>query len=112
MTSGIADVSNNTKKPVNPRMVLLAAIMVPGAGHLLLGKQLRGAYFLFFSIVLGWLTTKIAPEHATFIGRHAGGFFIYALSLPDAYRIAKIQSFKAQQEKALLNMVESPPKAD
>ena len=112
MTSGIADVSNNTKKPVNPRMVLLAAILVPGAGHLLLGKQLRGAYFLFFSIVLGWLTTKIAPEHATFIGRHAGGFFIYALSLPDAYRIAKIQSFKAQQEKALLNMAENPPKAD
>ncbi len=112
MTSGIADVSNNTKKPVNPRLVLLAAIMVPGAGHLLLGKQLRGAYFLFFSIVLGWLTTKIAPEQASFIGRHAGGFFIYALSLPDAYRIAKIQSFKAQQEKALLNMAENPPKAD
>lgn len=112
MTSGIAEASNNKKKPVNPRLVLLAAIMVPGAGHLLLGKQLRGAYFLFFSIVLGWLTTKIAPEHATFIGRHAGGFFIYALSLPDAYRIAKIQSFKAQQEKALLNMAENPPKAD
>jgi alkanesulfonate monooxygenase SsuD/methylene tetrahydromethanopterin reductase-like flavin-dependent oxidoreductase (luciferase family) len=77
-----------------------------------LGKQLRGAYFLFFSIVLGWLTTKIAPEHATFIGRHAGGFFIYALSLPDAYRIAKIQSFKAQQEKTSSDTAENPPKAD
>ena len=99
MTSGTVDVNRDTKKPVNPRLVLLAAIIIPGAGHLLLGKQLRGAYFLFFSIVLGWLTTKIAPEHASFIGRHAGGIFVYALSLPDAYRIAKIQSFKAQQEK-------------
>lgn len=112
MTSVTTDASHDPKKPVNPRLVLLAAIMVPGAGHLLLGKQVRGAYFLFFSIVLGWLTTKIAPEQASFIGRHAGGFFIYALSLPDAYRIAKIQSFKAQQEKTLSDTVESPPKAD
>lgn len=112
MTSGTADASRDTKKPVNPRLVLLAAIMIPGAGHLLLGKQVRGAYFLFFSIVLGWLTTKIAPEQASFIGRHAGGFFIYALSLPDAYRIAKIQSFKAQQEQAAPNTDESLPKAD
>ena len=112
MTSGTTGASPATKKPVNPRLVLLAAIMIPGAGHLLLGKQLRGAYFLFFSIVLGWLTTKIAPEQASFIGRHAGGFFIYALSLPDAYRIAKIQSFKAQQEKTSSDTVEMSPKAD
>jgi hypothetical protein len=41
--------------------------------------------------VIGWATSKIAPEQASFIGRYAGGFFIYALSILDAYKIARVK---------------------
>ena len=72
-------------------LVLGAAIVLPASGHVLLGVAARGLQFLFFMVMLGWVTTKIAPADASFIGRHAGGFLIYALSVLDAYRIARIR---------------------
>lgn len=75
-----------------PRVVLLLAIVLPGAGHVALGDLRRAAGFLFFILVGAWLTSQLAPPTASFVGRHAGGFFVYALSLPDAYRRALVAS--------------------
>ncbi|TPO04354.1 hypothetical protein [Mesorhizobium sp. B1-1-5] len=80
-----------TPAPANPYLVLGAAIVLPASGHVMLGVPARGLQFLFFMVVLGWITTKLAPVDAGFIGRHAGGFLIYALSILDAYRIARIR---------------------
>lgn len=77
--------------PVNPYLVLGAAIVLPASGHVMLGVPARGLQFLFFMVILGWITTKLAPADAGFIGRHAGGFLIYAFSILDAYRIARIR---------------------
>ena len=77
--------------PANPYLVLAAAVVLPGRGHVMLGVPVRGLQFLFFMVILAWITTKIAPPDASFIGRHAGGFLIYALSILDAYRIARIR---------------------
>ena len=77
--------------PSNPYAILALAIVLPGSGHVFSGVAARGLQFLFFMIVIGWATSKIAPEQATFIGRYAGGFFIYALSILDAYKIARIR---------------------
>jgi hypothetical protein len=78
-------------KPINPYFVLLLAIVLPGAGHVAIGDARRGLVFalfvLLFSIVTYMTTT---PEHS-FIGRHAGGLFIWAISTPDAYRRARIR---------------------
>ncbi|URK89097.1 hypothetical protein LP421_31895 (plasmid) [Rhizobium sp. RCAM05350] len=78
-------------KPLNPYVVLLLAIILPGAGHVAVGEARRGLVFalfvLLFSIVTYMTTT---PEHS-FIGRHAGGLFIWAISIPDAYRRARVQ---------------------
>ena len=76
--------------PRNPYLVLAAAILLPGTGHVLNGMAHRGLTFLFFIIVLGWATSKIAPANASFIGQYAGGLFVYALSILDAYRQARI----------------------
>lgn len=81
----------DTPAPANPYLVLGAAIVLPASGHVLLGIPVRGLQFLFFMVILGWVTTKVAPADASFIGRHAGGFLIYALSILDAYRIARIR---------------------
>ncbi|TPI54038.1 hypothetical protein FJ417_25635 [Mesorhizobium sp. B3-1-7] len=77
--------------PANPYLVLGAAVVLPASGHVMLGVPVRGLQFLFFMVILGWVTTKLAPAEAGFIGRHAGGFLIYALSILDAYRIARIR---------------------
>jgi hypothetical protein len=79
------------KKPPHPYAVLAAAIVLPGSGHLWLGLAQRALIFLFFMLILGWLTAHFAPPASSFAGRHAGGVFVYALSVLDAYKIARIR---------------------
>ena len=78
-----------SENPIHPRKVFVASLLIPGAGHWLLGQSQRGAIFLFFLIILGWVSTRVMPEGASFFGRHIGGVFIYGISVLDAYRIAK-----------------------
>ena len=78
-------------KPMHPYAILALSIMLPGSGHVFSGIPARGLQFLFFIIIIGWATSKIAPEHASFLGRYAGGIFIYALSIIDAYKIARVK---------------------
>jgi len=83
--------SNTQPAPVSPYLVLGASIVLPASGHVILGVPVRGLQFLFFMVILAWVTAKIAPSDASFIGRHAGGFLIYALSILDAYKLARIR---------------------
>lgn len=86
-------------QPINPRLVLLLAILFPGAGHVAVGQVTRGLCFALFTalfMVISYVTTT--PDHS-FIGRHAGGLFVWALSIPDAYRLAKIR-FEAMRRAA------------
>ena len=78
-------------KPVNPYAVLAAAVIMPGAGHVLLGKTQRGLMFLFFTVILGWVSLRLTPETASFFMRHAGGILIYGFSVIDAYKTARIE---------------------
>ena len=75
--------------PPHPYKILAASLIVPGAGHIWLGQAQRALMFLFFTIVLGWVSTKLMPETASFIGRHIGGVFIYGVAALDAYRTAR-----------------------
>ncbi|MCA0433555.1 MAG: hypothetical protein LCH46_09835 [Proteobacteria bacterium] len=77
--------------PTHPYKILAAALLVPGAGHVWLGLAQRGLMFLFFTAVLGWVSAKLMPADATFIGRHIGGVFIYGVSVIDAYRTARLR---------------------
>lgn len=64
--------------------MLLLAILLPGAGHVAIGRNRRALEFLLFMLVFGWLTAHFADSTVSFIARHAAGFFVYALSIPDA----------------------------
>lgn len=75
---------------VAPGLVLVLAVLLPGAGHLAIGETRRALTFVCFMVALGWITTRVAPPEASFVGRHAGGFFVYALSITDAYRLAAL----------------------
>lgn len=79
------------RRPIHPYLVLALAIALPGVGHVAVGQPQRGFGYAFFSLLLAlatWHTTT--PDHS-FIGRSAGGLFVWALSIPDAYKIARLQ---------------------
>jgi len=78
------------RKPINPYLVLLAAIVFPGAGHVAVGEAQRGLIYIFFIVLFGLLTLATTSPDQSFIARHAGGLFIWAVSIPDAYRRARI----------------------
>ena len=80
------------RPPLNPYLVLLAAILLPGFGHVLNGQPRRGLIMQLFMIALAFVTWQLAPPAASLIGKLSGGVFVYALSLPEAFRVAKIRS--------------------
>lgn len=78
-------------KPLHPYIVLALAVFMPGAGHVALGQPQRGLVFAFFAILFTFLSWHTTTPEQSFIGRSAGGLFVWALSIPDAYRIARLQ---------------------
>lgn len=79
-------------KPMNPYLVLALAFFLPGAGHVAVGEARRGLAFALFVVLFAMLSyVTTTPDHS-FIGRHAGGLFIWALSIPDAYRRARLRA--------------------
>ena len=78
-----------TKKPARPHMVMLVSLLLPGMGQVMNGMASRGITMVFFMVSLAWVTFHLTtPEHS-FVGRHAGGFFVYAMSILDAYKWAR-----------------------
>ena len=79
------------KTPPNPYLVLGLAIILPGVGQVANRQPLRGLIFLFFMLLLGAFTLKTAAPDVSIIGKLAGGLFVYAMSLLDAYKVARIR---------------------
>ena len=79
------------KRPPHPYLVLATALVLPGCGQVLNRQPTRGLMFLFFMVLLGGITFITAPPQASLIGHLAGGLFVYALSIPDAYRTARLR---------------------
>ncbi len=84
-------------KPINPYLVLALAIVLPGAGHVAVRDPKRGLAFAFFVLFFAMVTYMTTTPETSFIGRHAGGLFVWALSIPDAYRRARMQSVVARR---------------
>jgi hypothetical protein len=87
------------RRPLNPYVVLALAIALPGAGHVAIGRAQRGLVFAFFTLLLMLLTYVTTTPDQSFIGRHAGGLFVWALSLTDVYRRARMDQIVAQCAK-------------
>ncbi|MCB2104020.1 MAG: hypothetical protein KDD81_05780 [Rhodobacteraceae bacterium] len=80
------------KAPANPYAVLAATIVLPGTGHVLNRQPFRGLIFLFFMLLLGGFTLKTAAPDVSLVGKFAGGIFVYALSILDAYKTARVRA--------------------
>ena len=81
-----------TDKPWSPRLVLAAAIVLPGTGQVLNRQPVRGLVFVFFILLLGAYTLKTAAPEVSIVGKLSGGLFVYAMSIFDAYKRARLQT--------------------
>lgn len=76
-------------KPLHPYIVMLVAAVLPGVGQVLNNTPVRGLTMIFFMILLGIITFHLTTPSQSFVGRYAGGFFIYSISVMDAYKWAR-----------------------
>jgi len=77
-------------------LILTSALLVPGSGHVFLGRPSRGLVMLFWMVILGFMTFRLAPPQAGFIGQISGGAAVWALSVVDVYRALKARHSKDQ----------------
>jgi hypothetical protein len=96
------------RKPLHPLLVLVTAILLPGMGQVLNRAPMRGLTMVFFIIVLGIATSHVAPSDRSFIGQHAGGFFVYAVSIIDAYVWARYSRTYFQHAKTTPAALDDP----
>ncbi len=67
-------------------LILLSALVLPGSGHVFLGRPTRGLVMLFWMVIFGYLTFRLSPEGTRFIGKISGGLAVWALSVVDVAR--------------------------
>jgi len=91
MTALAATPPAPARPPPHPYLVLAAAILLPGAGHILTGRAARGLTLQLFMLTLGFVTWQLTTPQHSLLGRLSGGLFVYALSIPDAYRSARLR---------------------
>jgi hypothetical protein len=80
-----------TKAPFNPYLVLVVAVVLPGVGQVLNRQPVRGLIFVFFIVLLGGFTLKTAAPDVSVVGKFAGGLFVWAMAIYDAYKTARIR---------------------
>jgi hypothetical protein len=71
-----------------PLLVLGAAIVLPGSGQVINRMPVRGLVFVFYILLLATITYHLTTPDQSFLGRYAGGLFVYAISVMDAYSAA------------------------
>lgn len=79
------------RAPIHPYLVMLIAMVAPGSGHWAVGQINRGVMFAWFMFVLGWVSWRLTGPDHSIVGRLAGGLFIYAVQVMDAYKLARIR---------------------
>jgi hypothetical protein len=75
----------------HPYGILIIAMLLPGFGHVLCGNARRGFTMQMFMISLAFVTWHLTTPQQSLVGRLAGGLFVYAVSVMEAYRIASLR---------------------
>jgi hypothetical protein len=77
------------RQPLHPFAVLALAVALPGMGQVAVGQPQRGFDYALFALIFAALSWHTTTADQSFVGRSAGGLFIWALAIPDAYRMAR-----------------------
>ncbi len=74
----------------SPRWLLMvAALLIPGSGHVLLGRPMRGLLLLFWMCILAFVTFRLSNETISIVGRFSGGIAVWVLSVLEVSRLRK-----------------------
>lgn len=76
-------------KTIKRILTLISAMIIPGSGHVVLKKPVRGLMLVFWMLAMGFITYNITDESISFLGRYAGGFLVYILSILEVWKISK-----------------------
>ncbi len=79
------------KPPLRPRVVLLAALLLPGMGQVLNNMPQRALTMALFLVFLAMVSYHLTGEQHSWAGRHAGGIFVYGVMVMDAWRWARFR---------------------
>lgn len=79
------------RRPPHPWVVLAIAVVLPGCGQVMNRQPTRGLVFVFFTLLLGSLTLLTADPGVSMVGKLAGGIFVHAMAIFDAYRTARLR---------------------
>ena len=85
-------------RPANPHVVLASAVVLIGSGQVWNRQPLRGLTFIFFALLLGGFTLMTADPTTSWVGKLSGGLFVYAMSILDAYKTARIRAAVAAHQ--------------
>lgn len=96
--------------PWHPYAVLIASLLFPGAGQIFVGQPQRGLGFAFFTLLLMMLTWQTTTPDHSLVGRLALGLFVWSLSIPDAYRIARFNYERWRQSNSGAGQLGPAPK--
>ncbi len=79
------------KSPLRPRVVLLAALLLPGMGQVLNNMPQRALTMVLFLVFLAMVSYHLTGAQHSWAGRHAGGIFVYGVMVMDAWRWARFR---------------------
>lgn len=83
------------RRAASPWLVLGVAVVLPGMGQVLNDQARRGLVMVFYMLLLGAATYAVAAPGTSTVGVLAGGLFVYAISVMDAYRVAALRRQQA-----------------
>lgn len=92
-----------------PMLVLLVAVVLPGVGQVINRMPLRGLVFVFYIVLLGTVTFHLTTAEHSFLGRYAGGLFVYAVSVLDAYTWAAYRARRTAVQHPPPGSSQGPP---
>ena len=78
-------------RSLDPALVLVVALVLPGMGQVLNREPVRGLVFAFFALLLGTITLVTADPSVSWVGKLSGGLFVHALAVFDAYKRARLR---------------------
>lgn len=76
-------------KPWRKWLPVLAAMIIPGSGHVILGRSKRGLILLFWMILFGFVTHQLAGEEISVVGKFSGGLAVWVISVLEVAKISQ-----------------------
>jgi hypothetical protein len=70
---------------------VISAAIIPGSGHVMLGRSMRGLIFVFWMIIFAYITYHLTSESISVIGRFSGGIAVWVISILEVQKISRLR---------------------